>query len=258
MLEIALIAFTALAASMLTFFSGFGLGTLLLPVFLLFFPVDLSIAMTGLVHLLNNIFKTGLIGRHAVTRVLLIFGVPAFLAAFLGAWTLGYIAKFPLHIQYQFFGYNVATSLINVIIGILLLIFAIYEIVPVNTRSQVKTGALAFGGFLSGFFGGLSGHQGALRSAFLIRLGLNKEAFVATGIVISLFVDVSRLSMYWTTLPLTDLTDNATVLISAILAAFLGAVVGRRLLRKMTIRSLQYFVGAGIGIIGVLLIIGIL
>ena len=35
--------------------------------------------------------------------------------------------------------------------------------------------------FGSGFFGGLSGMQGALRSAFLARAGLSKEAFVASG-----------------------------------------------------------------------------
>lgn len=61
MLEILLIAVVAAGASLLTFFSGFGLGTMLLPVFLLFFPVDLAIAMTAVVHFLNNIFKTGLI-----------------------------------------------------------------------------------------------------------------------------------------------------------------------------------------------------
>jgi hypothetical protein len=38
-------------ASALTLFSGFGLGTLLMPVVALFFPLDLAIAMTAMVHL---------------------------------------------------------------------------------------------------------------------------------------------------------------------------------------------------------------
>ena len=45
---------------------------------------------------------------------------------------------------------------------------------------------LAAGGLLSGFLGGLSGHQGALRSAFLIKCGLSKEVFIASGVVIAL------------------------------------------------------------------------
>jgi hypothetical protein len=55
---------------------------------------------------------------------------------------------------------------------------------------------LLLGGRLSGFFGGLSGNQGAFRSAFLIKAGLAKEAFVATGVVSAVIVDTVRLSVY--------------------------------------------------------------
>ena len=257
-MEFVLIIIAALGASLLTFFSGFGLGTILLPVFLLFFPVELAIAMTAIVHLLNNIFKTGLIGGHAVTRVILIFGIPAFFAAMLGAWCLEYLARFPINFPYKVMGIPATTSLVKVVIGLLLLIFAIFEIVPSRKVRPVGNIALGFGGALSGFFGGLSGHQGALRSAFLIRLGLSKEAFVATGIVISLFIDVSRISIYWSSMPLSGLTDNVAILVAAIVAAFIGAILGRRLLRKVTIKSLQYFIAVGISIVGILLILGIL
>ena len=56
-MEYILIPIVALLASALTFFSGFGLGTLLLPAFALFFPVDVAIALTAIVHFLNNTFK---------------------------------------------------------------------------------------------------------------------------------------------------------------------------------------------------------
>ena len=52
-LELILLIVVAGGASMLTFFSGFGLGTMLLPVFLLFFPVDLAIAMTAAAQLIT-------------------------------------------------------------------------------------------------------------------------------------------------------------------------------------------------------------
>ena len=53
----------ALLASGLTFFSGFGLGTLLLPAFALFFPIEQAVAMTAVVHFLNGLFKLGLAAR---------------------------------------------------------------------------------------------------------------------------------------------------------------------------------------------------
>ena len=56
-MEIILICLAAFLASLLTFFSGFGLGTILMPVFALFFPLEMAIALTGVVHLLNNLFK---------------------------------------------------------------------------------------------------------------------------------------------------------------------------------------------------------
>ena len=55
----------ALAVSGLTLFSGFGLGTLLMPVFAIFFPIEVAIAATAVVHLANNIFKLALLSRHA-------------------------------------------------------------------------------------------------------------------------------------------------------------------------------------------------
>jgi hypothetical protein len=42
--------------------------------------------------------------------------------------------------------------------------------------------------------------QRALRSAFLIRAGLSKEAFIATGVVVAAIIDVTRLGVYTRTL----------------------------------------------------------
>jgi uncharacterized protein len=49
---------------------------------------------------------------------------------------------------------------------------------------------------LSGFFGGLSGNRGALRSAFLLKLGLKKEVFIGTGVVAAVVVDMAHLLVY--------------------------------------------------------------
>ena len=80
---------TAFLAGGVTLFSGFGLGTLLMPVFALFFAIQAAIALTAIVHLFNNLLKLMLLGRYADRHVVLQFGVPAILAAFLGAWVLG-------------------------------------------------------------------------------------------------------------------------------------------------------------------------
>ena len=60
-MEIILISIVAFLVAILTFFSGFGLGTILTPVMMIFFPVDVAIALTGVVHFSNNIFKWSLL-----------------------------------------------------------------------------------------------------------------------------------------------------------------------------------------------------
>ena len=76
-MDFALVIIAAALASGLTMFSGFGLGTLLLPVFALFFPVELAVAATALVHGANNVLKAGLLGKLADLGIVLRFGVPA-------------------------------------------------------------------------------------------------------------------------------------------------------------------------------------
>ena len=253
-----IIGIVAALASLLTFFSGFGLGTILMPVMAIFFPVDVAIALTAIVHFLNNIFKTGLIGGRADRNVVLRFGIPALLFAFMGAYVLEYLSDFPIHIPYRVFDIPLATNVMNVVIGLLLIIFAIAEVLPKKKKGGLKRRSLFIGGALSGFFGGLSGHQGALRSGFLIRLGLSKEAFIATGIVISLFVDISRLSVYARTMDWDILKTQAGLLGIALLFAFGGAVLGRYLLKKITLQVVHVVVAVGIIVIGILLGMGFL
>jgi hypothetical protein len=64
-LSLAVIAAASLVAAGLTLFSGFGLGTILMPVFALFFLLEAAIALTASVHFLNNILKFGMLGKDA-------------------------------------------------------------------------------------------------------------------------------------------------------------------------------------------------
>lgn len=87
-MEFVLVPLAAFVASGLTMFSGFGLGTLLLPVFALFVPIELAVVATAIVHGANNVLKASLLGRWADREVVVRFGVPAVGAALVGAWVL--------------------------------------------------------------------------------------------------------------------------------------------------------------------------
>ena len=87
-MEYVIIIPVAFGAALLTFFSGFGLGTILMPVFALFFPVEIAIAVTAIVHLANNLFKGSLVWKHIHKKVVAWFAIPAAGAAFAGAYLL--------------------------------------------------------------------------------------------------------------------------------------------------------------------------
>jgi uncharacterized protein len=252
-----IIGLVALGASLLTFFSGFGLGTLLTPVMALFFPVEVAIALTAVVHLLNNLFKLALVGKYADKKVVMQFGLPALIAAALGAWLLAKLTHLEPITQYQLFGHVFTMTTVKLVIGLLLCFFALMELVPRLRDVQFGKDYLPIGGVLSGFFGGLSGNQGALRSAFLVKTGLSKEVFVATGTAIATLIDLSRLSIYTTRFSAISWKEHTTTLVIATVCAFLGAWLGSKLLKKVTLDFVQKVVAVMLFVIAVGLIAGL-
>jgi uncharacterized membrane protein YfcA len=87
-MEYVVVCSVTLVVSATTLFSGFGLGTVLMPAFALFFPVQVAIAATAVVHLANNIFTTLLVGKKADWEAVVKFALPGALAAVAGAATL--------------------------------------------------------------------------------------------------------------------------------------------------------------------------
>jgi uncharacterized membrane protein YfcA len=257
-MEYFIICIVALLGSALTLFSGFGLGTILLPVFGLFFPIEIAVVLTALVHFMNNIFKLFLFGKKANKDVIFKFGIPAILFAFLGAYLLKLLTQMQPIFQYSISEKVFEIMPLKLIIGLLLIIFSLFDFIPKLKNLEFDKKYLSIGGLLSGFFGGISGHQGALRSAFLIRSGLSKEAFIATGVVIACLVDVSRLSIYIPKIANNELSLNYKLVLLATLSAFLGVYFGNKLLQKTTYKSIQNIVALMLLGYGFLLIFGII
>jgi len=257
------VALTAFIAAGLTLYSGFGLGTMLLPVFALFFPVEMAVVATALVHGANNVFKVSLLGRFADKEVVLKFGLPAIAAAILGALTLGWFAQsesaLTVEVNEAVFS---KTTPAKLIVGLLMIGFALFELLPRFRSLKFERRYLSLGGLLSGFFGGLSGHQGALRSAFLAKTGLTTEGFVGSNAVIGFLVDLTRISVYVTLFTaagghVSEFSGWSLVITGAV-SAFCGVMLGKRFLHKVTMTSIQTLVGLLLFGVGFALVSGVL
>lgn len=258
-----LIGVAAFSASALTLFSGFGLGTLLLPVFALFFPVDVAVAATAVVHALNNLFKVSLLYRHAAARVVVRFGVPAVAMALVGAALLAQLSRQAPLVSWHLGGRTAMVTPIKLVMGVLIVAFALVELAPRLALRQLDVRWLPVGGALSGFFGGLSGHQGALRAAFLSPLHLPPAAFAATQAVLACLVDASRLLVYGSAFLIGRMGGVSTrtqwaAVGAATLCAFGGAWLGRRLLPHVTVETVRLITGALLLMVGAGLAAGIL
>lgn len=259
-MELFSIGASALLISGLTLFSGFGLGTVLMPVFALFFPLPLAIAATAVVHFANNIFKFGLMAKQADWRVVARFSVPAAIAALAGASLVHLLDKMPVVASYTLGGSTFEITTIKAVIGTLIVAFALLELSPRFQALALPPRWLPLGGALSGFFGGLSGNQGALRSAFLLKSGLSKEAFVATGVVSAVIVDAARLVVYGASFMASHFAQSQELLAPVAVGtvcAFIGSFMGKRVLQKVTLRTVQIVVAAAMLLIGIGLAAGL-
>jgi uncharacterized membrane protein YfcA len=257
------VSLAAFFAAGLTMYSGFGLGTLLLPVFALFFPAEMAVVATAMVHGANNVFKVSLLGRYADLGVVLKFGLPAILAAILGALVLGWVAQagssLTIEVNDDVFA---KITPVKLVIGLLMIGFALFELLPHFRSLKFDRRYLPLGGVLSGFFGGLSGHQGALRSAFLAKTGLTTERFVGSNAAIGFLVDLTRISVYVALFSaaggqVSDFEGWPLVITGAI-SAFAGVLIGKRYLQKVTMTSVQTLVGVLLFGVGLALVTGLL
>jgi len=197
--------------------------------------------MTALVHFLNNIFKLILLGKHAKKRIVFEFGIPAIITAFLGAFTLIWLTERGALFEYQLFDKAFQILPVKLVIAALMIFFAFTEFNFLK-KGKLERFFLPIGGLLSGFFGGLSGHQGALRSTFLMKYNLSKEQFIGTGVVIACLVDVCRLTVYGGYFSKLDLGTNLGMVITAVISAFIGAFLARKFLHKITFEAVKKLV----------------
>jgi uncharacterized membrane protein YfcA len=118
-------------------------------------------------------------------------------------------------------------------------------------------GALAWiGGALSGFFGGLVGNQGGIRTAAMLGFEVDKRQFVATTTAVALLIDMARVPVFiafeggalMTLLPVIAL---ATVGVVA------GTLVGEKLLARIPEGIFRTLVGTLLLVLGISFLVGI-
>ncbi len=224
--------FTFLAALIGTI-SGFGISTVMIPVMLLFYPLPIALLFVGIIHLCGDIWKMLLFKKGANLKLVLGFGIPGIILSYLGA-TLSL---------------NVSNQLLKKLLGVFLIIYVIYLFTKRKWKIPKTNITSVIGGSLSGFFAGIFGVGGAIRSAFLAAYNLPKENYLYTAGVIAFFIDVSRISKYLTGGVRLDKTLGL-LLIVLVPLSLLGAYLAKKIVNKVPQKMFRLVIAVFLGLVG--------
>lgn len=216
----------------------------------------LAVACVAPVHLFHNAGKLLLLRKHVDRAVLLGFGVPALAAAGIGAWGLTGLANLPGLGSWSWWGKTFDVCPLKLVVGLSLTVFSWWELR--GGGGGIRKVPLWIGGIASGLLGGITGHQGAIRSAFFLGKNLPKETFIATGAAVACAVDLTRLAIYVQTLPILEGVMPWPVIMAGIVGAAAGLVLGRIGLSKISTGLFRKLVGAVLFGFGILFALGII
>ena len=210
MLIIACMAITLLAAA-LTVPAGFGLATMLTPVVLLWLPPHEAIAVVAIIHGAHNGWKLKVLRSNINLDAVKRYGWALILGAIIGSLLQSKIPSNPLLL----------------VVGIALIILPLLSVTEKWTKLRLGGTEDRIGGFGSGFFGGLTGHQGALRALFLQKRLPDKLAYAATASVLALVVDLTRIPIYLY-FEGRGIMDEYILIIALVFAAIMGVQLGKK------------------------------
>ena len=168
-------------------------------------------------------------------KILLAFGVPGIIAAYIGA-TLTF---------------ELPTNLLSRFVGFFLIAYVLFITLRPKFKIDPNTTSAFIGGGLSGLLGGLTGvGGGAIRAVVLTAFNLQKEVYVFTTGIVGATVDASRIAGY-----VVGGTRINNILLTGIpffiLMSFLGVKIGKVLVNKIPQNKFRFIVAFFLLIIGV-------
>ena len=231
--ELLFVAIGSFLAAALTVPAGFGLSTILTPLVLLLMGPHEAVAVVAVVHGAHNAGKFAALRESVDFEAFRRYGVWLVLGAILGAALQNEVPQKPL----------------------LALIGAFLVSLPLLSMSERWTGYRipeandSLGGFGSGFMGGLTGHQGALRAMFLTRRLPDKMTYAATASVLALCVDLSRVPVYLL-FRYDEMSQHAALTLVLVISALIGVRVGKTWLERLKSEWIHRGVMGGIVLSG--------
>jgi uncharacterized protein len=233
-----ILAAVAIIAGAIASVAGFGIGSLLTPLIAIKTGTGIAVAGVSIAHFFGTALRFFLLRKFVNKKLLVSFGLTSAAGGLTGAL---------LH--------NIVhNTVLTVAFSSLLILTGILGLTGLSERLRF-TGVFAWiAGGLSGFFGGLVGNQGSIRSAALLGFEVDKESFVATATGIALMVDLARMPVYLAVQGSQIASIWQYILIASV-GIIIGTLAGKKVLEKLPQSIFKKTVSVIILCIGIIVIV---
>jgi uncharacterized membrane protein YfcA len=218
--------------------SGFGIGSMLTPLLAIRYGMSAAVAAVSIPHAIATGVRCWRLRDSIDWAVIRSFGARSAVGGLGGAL---------LYARFE-------SVVLSRILGVLLVATAVAATTDWVRRVYPRGATAHLLGLASGFFGGIAGNQGGLRSGALMAFHLSPVALVATATATGLAVDAARMPVYLAT-GVRDLVPLAAPIGVATLGVLTGTFLGERLLFGLSPSRFRLLVGGLIGALGVWLLV---
>jgi uncharacterized protein len=232
------VAVAGVIAGVIAAVSGFGIGSLLTPIFAFQLDTRLAIAAVSVPHFVGTAYRFWTMRRSIDRRLLLEFGIASAAGGLAGALIHGALNSRSL----------------TIVFGFLLLFTAAAELTGWIRRVRWGRSFGWVAGAVSGFLGGLVGNQGSVRTAGLLAYDVSPTAFVATATTVALIVDGARMPVYLATQG-AEIAVLWPILVVATAAVVIGTAIGIRLLPNLRKETFRRTVAVLLAVLGVAMLV---
>ena len=213
--------------------AGFGIGSLLTPAIAATSGTKLAVAAVSLPHIVGTSIRFWRFRRDVDWSIVRRFGFTSAAGGLAGALLNTW-----------------ATSrALEIVFGSLLVLAGMSQVTGYSKRWRLR-GTLAWlGGALSGFFGGLVGNQGGIRTAAMLGFDVDKRQFVATTTAVALLIDMARVPVYLA-LEAAQIVPLWPTIALATVGVVGGTLFGEKLLARVPERRFRSVVGVLLLLLG--------
>ena len=220
--------------------AGFGIGSLLTPVVATVAGAKLAVAAVSIPHFVGTairFYRSRALVNWTIVRS---FGITSAAGGLTGALLNAY-----------------ATSrALEIVFGALLILAGASQVTGFAQRWRLRGTLGWIAGALSGFFGGLVGNQGGIRTAAMLGFDADKRQFVATTTAVALLVDVARVPVY-VAVEAERLPRLWPLVLMGTAGVILGTLFGEKLLARVPEGRFRIVVGTLLLLLGVSFLIGL-